>query len=510
LIGEIVDGVVGLFSPASAAKRAHARNVYRSISGGYEAGKQSRSNDRWRPGNNSADLEMQGTVDMTRARARALVRDNAYARGILAAIVRNVIGRGIRPQARVANGETPNEEFNRAAEDLFRRWAPRCDVTGRLHFFELQRAVIREMKEAGEVLIQFVTSNDRSRPVPFALEMIDADRLAVDKLFPRGVNNETGNEVRRGVEINSSGQPVAYWIHRSHPNDVNITRQQIDRIDASKILHLFRQERVGQTRGVSAFAPVIWWLKNLGFYVENEMQASAVASCFSVAIKTIDGPLSGNLADACDSEGSDDSGNKFEYLQPGMVSRLLPGEDIQVINPARNSSNSAEWINLMLRSMAVGTGLSFERLSRDYSKTNFSSNRAGDLEDRREFRADQDFLIWHLCEPVWQRLISAGVEAGLDGFPEAADFLANYDAWTRHVWLPPGWEWVDPRNESTAAATDLASNVATLTDLLGERGIDLREHLAKRRDEVALLEEYGLIAVGKEPPPEPEVTDVSN
>lgn len=490
MIGELVDSVVSVFSPASAARRAHARTVYRSISGaGYDSGRRTRSSDRWMPSNRAPDLEMADTADQTRARARALVRNNAYARGILDAKVRNVVGRGIKPQSRLDD----NEEFNEASERLFNRWAKTCDLAGRLTFWEMQRQVVREVDEAGEVFIQFVSDpDDRSRQIPLALNLIDCDRLVSDTLFPRGINRETGNEVRRGVEVDATGRAVAYHFYVTHPNDLNKTNWDSVRVPADEVLHLFRPERIGQTRGVSAFAPVVWWLRNLGFYVENEVTASAVASCFTVAIKTIDGGASGTLTDAVDSSNTDAAGNKFEYLQPGMIPRLLPGEDIAVINPTRNSVQAGEWIQLMLRSMAVGTGLSYERLSRDYSRTNYSSNRASDLEDRRQFRVDQDWLISHFCEPVWNRVVAQAVMASIEGFPSAEEFVANYDEWTAHAWIAPGWEWVDPAKETTAKSQAIAAGLTTRTDELAADGKDIRDVLQTRAKEEQLIKQWGV------------------
>lgn len=504
MLGEIVDNAVAIFSPARAAKRAHARNVYRNISGsGYASGQKSRTHDAWKPQNRSPDMEMSATADSTRARARALVRDNAYARGILNAKVRNVVGTGIRPQCRVKQGEKLDRAFVQASEKLFRRWAEACDVTGRMHFFEMQAAIVREVHEAGECLVHFVESDDPARPVRFALELIDADQIASDAFYPRNINTETGNEVRRGIEIDAAGKPVAYWVYRHHPQDINSLWSRAERLPAENVLHLFKQERIGQTRGMSSFAPVVWWLKNLGFYVENEMQSSAVASCFGVAIKTVDAGLSGSLADAVDDSNTDTAGNQFEYLQPGMVARLMPGEDIVSINPSRQASNSAEFINLMLRSMAVGTGLSFERLSRDYSKTNYSSNRAGDLEDRREFRMEQQWLIQKFCKPVWRRLMIHGVAESAEGFPDDSQFLSAFSEWTEHVWIPVGWEWVDPKNEAAASKISLDSMLSTLTGELGDRGMDLEETLRTRAEELTLIKDLGLAELQQQTNPDP-------
>jgi lambda family phage portal protein len=493
MLGELVDKLVGVFSPATAAKRTHARRVYSKLQRDYDAAKVDRTNAHWLPSNRSADLELLSSAGMLRARARDLVRNNAYAYGIKRALVRNIVGCGIIPQAKVENKNgKPNERFNQTAEDLWRRFQMQADVTGRLSFYEIQELAFSEVIEAGEVLIQFVSSPNRSRPLPFALELIECDRLADDYQSFRGINRENGNELRRGVEVNSAGEPVAYWIYPKHPNDINTLHTTPERFPADRFIHLFRPKRIGQTRGVTEFAPVIRWLKDLGYYLENELQSSAVASCFTAAITTLGGPADGGLLDISDTESTDTDGNSFEHIQPGMVARLLPGEDVKVINPMRPNSSAEPWINLMIRSMAVGMGLSYERLARDYSQTNFSSNRASDLEDRREFRPWQNWLITHLCIPVWQRFMTSAVMEDSRGFPGAFEFLADFDRWTKADWQSPGWEWVDPQKEAAASAIALQNNLTTLSDELGKKGLDLRETLEQRKREKEMIDELGL------------------
>lgn len=495
MIGELLDRVVGVFDPAKAAKRVHARTILnQQVSRSYDAGRSDRTTSGWNTQNRSADLELLDSADVIRARARSLVQNNAYAIGILRAIVRNVIGCGIAPEARIDG----NEPMNDTIETKWHRWQKHCDITGRLSFYEMQALILSEVIEAGEILVHFVkTPDDRSRDIPFALELVEADRIATD-WFPRGQNPETGNEVRRGVEVDSNGRPVAYWIYESHPTDLHNFRQIAKRQPAEEFLHLFRQKRVGQTRGVSDFAPVIRWLKDLGYYVENEMQSSAVASCFTVAITTMGGQADGGILDANDTDSSDSHGNKFEYIQPGLVPRLMPGEGVEVINPNRGHADSAAWIDLMLRSMAVGTGLSYERLSRDYSKTNYSSNRASDLEDRREFRPLQEFIITHLCEPVWERFLAEAAMANVEGMPSVIDLAMDFETWSKHVQQPPGWEWVDPVKEQKASADAIATNLSTLSDECGKRGKDWRDVLTQRAKEEAFKKSLGLVTTAEQ------------
>lgn len=504
MIGQALDQAISWFSPARAAKRAHARRIYGQTSRrGYDAAGTNRWNANWRTSNSSADMELQSAASTIRARARDLARNNAYARGVVSALTRNVAGMGIRPQARIEG----REELNTEIERLFDRWSKSADAAGRLTFYEIQKLAYREVCEAGECLIHFTRLQDeRARPVSLALELIDADRIADDmQTFRKSV--ETENEIRRGVEVDALGRAVAYYVYPYHPNDVSGMWSAPTRVPADECLHLFRSERIGQTRGVSLFAPVISWLHSLGYYVDNELQASAVASCFTAAIKTLGGAADGSLLDTIDSNNTDTDGNTFEYLQPGMIARLLPGEEIETINPSRPNASADAWIQLILRSIAVGGGVSYERMTRDYSHTNYSSARSSDLEDRKTFRSDQQWLISHLCEPVWERFIEAAVAEGSLAGIDARDLVEDYDGYTRHGWQPPGWEWVDPEKEAKASQVALETQLTTLSDELGQRGRDLRDTLEQLAKEKELKTNLGLASVATTDGEQMEVTD---
>ena len=490
----IIDKVIGYISPGKALNRMQDRRAFDyalgnedKIERAYDAARQDRLNKHWRASNRSADLELQDDADTIRARARDLVRNNAYARGIIRAKVRNIVGSGIKPQARVKkpDGEQ-NEIFNELIEEVWNRFQRKADITGRQSFYEMQQTIISEVAEAGEILVQIVPIDDRSRQIPFALELIDIDRLSDDELQ---INQENGNEIRRGVEIDANGKTIAYWLYPYHPNDISSTRVTAERRSAENFIHLFRPGRVGQTRGVSDFAPVVRWLKNLDKYMDNELTSSTVASCFSVAIKTIGAGSDGGVLGQSSDDGSDANENPFEYLEPAIVARLFPGEEIQTIDPSRHQSEAIAWLTLMQRAMGVGTGLSYERLTRDYSQTNYSSNRASDLEDRREFRMEQQWLIEHFCIPVWERFISLAVASEIEGMPESFEFIANFHNWTAHEWQPPGWEWVDPLKEVTAIEKAVQMNLSTLAkETLKRDGSDWRSNVKQRGIERTLIE----------------------
>jgi lambda family phage portal protein len=497
MIGTALDKLIGVFSPSAAVRRTQHRKALERMYAGAEA---SRLTNNKKPKNQSADSELIGPfgADSLRAWSRQLVRDNAYAWGVVDTIVSSVVGCGITAQSQVETPEgTDVEDVNELRDKVWQEWCEVCDVNGRLNFYEMQQLAKREMVEAGEVLIHVVHTPSNKyrgiyRPVPLALELIEADRLATDRDTYK-IHSSDGNKVIRGVELDDLGKPLAYWIYPEHPNGPYATRVLPQRIDAKEILHLYRVDRIGQTRGVSWFAPVLSWLRDLGVYVDNEIQASAVASCFGVAITTNGRPGSG-LMPSTDSETSDVNGNQFEYLEPAMVVRLQPGESVESINPGRPNSASEPWINLMLRGISVGTGLSYEVVSRNYSGTSYSSSRTSMLEDRRRFRRWQKYMVQHMCQPIWDAFCDQASTAGVDGFPSMSDILEDRRAATAVEWQTPAWEWVDPQSEQAASDAALNSFQSTYQDELGQRGKNWRNVFYQRAKEERLKRQLGLVS----------------
>lgn len=497
MISKALDSVIGALSPSWGAKRSKARQVMRA----YAGAETSRLTNHAKPKNQAADSELAGPfgADSLRAWSRKLVRDNAYAWGVVDTIVSSVVGCGITVQSMVEESDGSDiEDVNWLRDETWQRWCEVCDINGQYTFDEMQRMAQREIVEAGEVLIHMVTTRGKeyrgiSRPVPFALELVEADRLAADK-DTYAIARDGGKRIVRGVELDELGKPIAYWIYPQHPNAPQGWNREPVRIEAKNIRHLFRRDRVGQSRGVTWFAPVMSWIRDLGVYVDNELQASAVASCFGVAIKT-EGSFPGLSGESTEADTVDDNGNTFEYLEPAMVARLRPGESIESINPGRPNSASEPWINLMLRGIAVGTGLSYEVVARDYSKTNYSSSRTSQLEDRRRYRCWQRYLINHLCQPVRDRFTESAALAGVKHFPRMSELLDDRRAADPVEWQTPEWEWVDPQNEQAASQASIDGLQSTYQVELGSRGRNWRQVFHQRAKEESLKRQLGLVTL---------------
>jgi len=148
----------------------------------------------------SADAELNTSLSALRNRSRQMVRDSGYAKRAKAVTVNNVIGTGVGLQAQVlgVRGEL-NKRVNDDIEQAHREWcrADACHTGGQLHFADLERALLGEVFEAGDVFVRLHLRAFGSSRVPLALELIEAERIADSVAMPGPA--AAGNEVRLGV-----------------------------------------------------------------------------------------------------------------------------------------------------------------------------------------------------------------------------------------------------------------------------------------------------------------------
>lgn len=502
MIAEAIDKVVGYFSPVAQLRRTQARRVLRQ----YQGAESNRLTGNKRPKNQAADQELLGPygADSMRSWARSLVRDNAYAWNVVDTIVSNVIGDGITAQSthETKDGEDI-EDANDARDKVWSEWCEVCDINGELTFAEIQALCQREVVEAGEVLVRFVKTSGKefrgvSRPVPLALEVIEADRLSLNHdTFTVRAARESGNRIIRGVELDDKGKAIAYWIYPEHPNSPYGVKNQIpERVLASEVLHLYRKDRVGQSRGISWFAPVMSPIRDLATYIDNELQASAVSSCFTAFIKS-DNPTTSLLAPDGE-ESTDSNGNQLDYLEPGIITRLASNESVEFANPGRPNSGSEPWIALMLRGICAGTGTNYEAIAKDFSNTSYSSSRTSKLEDKPRYRRWQNYLVWHFCQPIWDEFCNAAAREGIDKFPTSTELLEDRRGSAPVEWLRPEQPWVDPESEQKSAEGAVNAHMSTLQEVIGSRGGSWRATLYQAAKEKKLRMELGLLTADEQ------------
>lgn len=459
--------------------------------------------------NSSADMELVTSLRTLRSRARQLRRDASYAKRGQVIVVNNVIGAGIGMQSQVKTlrGRELNTAVNDAIEWAFIDWskAENCHTGGALHFHDFERAMMAQIFEAGEVFVRkHYRAFGRSR-VPFALELIEAERIA-DEVQPGPAN--PGNMVRMGIEVDGFYRPIAYWIRERHQGEFRLGASMSDRyerVPADQIWHLKITDRWPQTRGEPWLHAVIRKLQDMDGYSEAEIVAARGAANYMASVESDDPetPLGGTETSA------PASGEREIEIAPGIVVRLAPGEKMNFHSPSRPNTAIDPFMRYMLREVAAGIGTSYESLSRDYSQSNYSSSRLALLDDRDLWRYFQAWFIRSFRQPLHcEWLQQAVLSRALSVIPVEA-YAVDAGRYEMVRFKPRGWSWIDPTKEVEAYIKAVRAGFITTADVIAKTGdgADLEDVLEGREQELKMMKEKGLVFdtdPGREAKPKPD------
>lgn len=100
-----------------------------------------------------------------------------------------------------------------------------------------------------------------------------------------------------------------------------------------------------------------------------------------------------------------------------MITELNAGDEIQVVNPSGQSSDSAQFIKIQQRLIASGQGLSYEATSRDMSESNYSSARQGIIEDEETYGEEIEQLN-NAMDEIYETFVISCVLSGAVIIPD--------------------------------------------------------------------------------------------
>jgi lambda family phage portal protein len=462
----------------------------------YHGARRSRLTAGLGTSNTSADSEIATSLVQLRAASRQLVRDASYAKRAKVIVVNNVIGSGVGMQGQVkSQAGSLMRPVNAAMERAWARWcvAKRCHTGGELHFGDLERLALGQVFEAGEVIIRKHYRAFGDSAVPFALEVIEPERLVDDHSNPSlpgaGLVVGEGNLVRMGVEVDTFRRPVAYWLRTNHPGEIGFrvgAVERWERVPADQIFHLRVIERWPQTRGVPWLHTAIRKLNDMDGYSEAEIVAARGASSYMGFIESpeIDSDMAKEAAD----------GSKEIGLEPGTIEHLLPGEKFNAFAPSRPNAAMDPFMRMMLREVAAGIGVSYESLSRDYSQSNYSSSRLALLDDRDLWRVLQQWWIRSFRLPLHCDWMAQAALAGAIAPIRVDQYALDQERFEAVAFKPRGWTWVDPTKEVAAYKEAIKAGLTTATDVIANTagGKDIEDMLEERANELEMMEALGL------------------
>jgi len=416
----------------------------------------------------SADAAATPQVRRTlRNRARYEVANNSYARGIVLTLANDTIGTGPRLQML-----TRSDEANNEIEHEFDRWAREINLAEKLRTMRMARA------QDGEAFAILVNNPILDRPVKLDLRLIEADQVTSPLEFLLD-----DHEVD-GIRLDAFGNPLAYHVLKHHPGgSAWHFRDEYRTVPASHMIHVFRQDRPGQHRGIPEITPALHLFAQLRRFTLAVLGAAEAAADFAGVLYT-DAPANGE-ADAVEPMDSIE-------LERNMLLTMPGGWKMSQVEPMQPATTYAEFKKEILNEIARCLNMPFNVAAGNSSGYNYASGRLDHQTYYKSIRVDQAFMAEKVLDRVlaawlWEYALEAGGQFVFDSVGSMSGRVLP-----DHQWFWDGMEHVDPAKEASAQETRLKNHTTTLAHEYARQGKDWEAELRQRARERNLMLELGL------------------
>ena len=386
-------------------------------------------------------------------RARYELANNGQGKGVQLTHANYVVGRG--PRLRMQTGDP---RLNSMVEAEWNKWAKEAKLTKKL------RTVIKAKVSDGETFI-IIAQNPRMRHrVKLGLRMVECEQVTTPFL-----GADEPNKID-GIQFDEFGTPLFYDVLKQHPgSSLSGFGQEVDQIPARFMLHLFREDRAGQHRGVSEVA------SSLNCHaVGRRFREAVVVGAENIANWSL------FLKTQMDPSINVDIARPFTTMpiEKGMMTALPAGYDAFQPKPEQPSATYKEFVRELSGDQARPLNMPNNIARADSSGYSFSGGKL-------------DHLTYFVSIDVEQQDIE---EDGLDPLFEVwfAEAVLRF-GWGVPTDPPPNhaWDWpekpiIDEKKHADANKINLSTGVAVLRRVYAQQGQDFEEELPR------MAEDYGV------------------
>lgn len=471
-----IDKAIAVVAPQTALKRTAARQKLQILNSGYSnygASVVKKSLAGWLHAGGSSREDIEDNVSILRQRTRDLYMGVPIANGAVKTMRTNIVGRGLRLKPNIDAellGVSPEERrtLEKQIEREWNIWAEStdCDMARIDNFYELQQLAFLNWLISGDCLAVLPVKPRLNQPYDLRVQLIEADRLCSPD------NCDTiDNKIVGGVEVDQSGEVVAYHIADHHPLSyayADISWQRVEAFGKTtgrrNVLHLMNRERIGQRRGVPFLAPVIESLKQLGRYTDAELVAAVVSGMFTVFIEKADASSEDAIGSMLPEEVQVDAEDETTIeLAPGAVIDLNEGEKAHDMNPGRPNANFGGFVEAICQQIGASLEIPYELLMKHFNSSYTASK--GALEEAwKMFNMYRDWLATDFCQPVYEEWLTEAVAKGRIKAPGFFTDPVIRKAYCGAKWNGPAKGMLDPVKEATAAEKRVQNGFSTRSD----------------------------------------------
>lgn len=489
-----------------------------ALGGGLEgAERTSRETFSWRPSMLSPDQAINLVKPEADARSRDMVLNDGYSSGAVALHKDSIVGAQYRVNARPdwrVLGASPEwaEEFGLAAESRFNLAgeAEECwfDASGQLTFTGMVRLVTGAYVYSGEVIGTAEWLRESGRPFKTAIQLVTPDRLS----NPDG--REDDRNLRRGVLKDGRGRAIGYYIRQSHPLEWYDNRADkwsfipaATKWGRRQVIHIHEPMQIDQTRGVAEMVAALKHARMTKKFSEITLQNAVINASYAAAIESELPSAEVITAMGGGQEGYEKAlGNYMAMLSAYLggaeniaidgakIPHFFPGTSLNLKPMGTPGGVGSDFEASLLRRTAATLGVSYEELSRDLSKTNYSGWKAGASITGRSMGARKKMVSDRFAQNTYALWLEEDIAAGNLPLPSGrnrTDFYRDGGmfkaAYSRARFIGSGRGQIDELKETQAAMLRIKCGLSTYEEECAHLGKDYREVFEQRAREEKLI-----------------------
>lgn len=191
-------------------------------------------------------------------------------------------------------------------------------------------------------------------------------------------------------------------------------------------------------------------------------------------------------------DNTDDNGNIVNEIEPGQFELLPRGVDFKPYDPQHPTTAYKDFLKAVLRGISAGLDVSYNSLANDLESVNYSSLRAGTIEEREVWKELQSWLMENMLDDIFADWLEMSLLMNAVKL-----HFSSFDRLNNPYWLARGYTWVDPLKDMQSNVLANKEGLKTHTQIANELGMDLEELYEQLEKEKELRKQYGITTMGE-------------
>lgn len=350
---------------------------------------------------------------------------------------------------------------------LWSEWSndpEQCDFTWRQTIDEMERLALRHTFIDGDV---FVILDDREGKVM----LVEGDRVesSAGQLVVTSRSGEPIADLVHGVELDLSSRPIAYWFRKMKIGERQRRRrlfpttdsEQMLRVIRDSVIHIYDPKRITQSRGMSAFHAVFERISMHEDVEFAQLVQQQVAACIAAFITSESNQQWGSRTNETGNDNETEL--VFDEFQPGMVTRLKPGENIETFSPRNPTGDALKLAQQIVREIGLALGLPLELAMLVTSDTTFHGYRGVVEAYKKTAKRQQSWYARRFRSRIYRWKVRQWVAQGL---------LTDSPTIAAHKVRCPAWKYVDPLKDAQGDSLRKKDHLASPRQIAAESGTD--------------------------------------